>query len=204
MATRTPPEVSDRFDQLIRHVALQLSALLGVDVRSIPPRNAPDAATRCQQLADSGLLFGTLRVPGAVDLIVLSADLRSERVGCSIQVGAPRDGRLLTRINWLLRQLPEARDSIRVEAALSGTRGASTAELVGVLRKNPESLIPKDGRDIRAFKVVMEAPIGAKRAAVPGGLIGSVRDLTNAFYAEVVQNLNPWSARPPRIPSGDE
>lgn len=197
-------EVSDRFDQLIRHVALQLSALLGVDVRSIPPRNAPDAATRCQQLADSGLLFGTLRVPGAVDLIVLSADLRSERVGCSIQVGAPRDGRLLTRINWLLRQLPEARDSIRVEAALSGTRGASTAELVGVLRKNPESLIPKDGRDIRAFKVVMEAPIGAKRAAVPGGLIGSVRDLTNAFYAEVVQNLNPWSARPPRIPSGDE
>ncbi|GGL98889.1 stress response protein, TerZ- and CABP1 [Nakamurella endophytica] len=199
---RNAAEVSGRFDQLVEHVALRLSALLGVEVQSLPPRNAPDAATRCQQLADSGLLFGTLRVPGAVDVLVLSADLRAERVACSIQLDAPRDGRPLTRVNWLLRQLPVgARDSLRVEAALAGGRGASTAALVGALRKKPEQLLPADGREIRAFRVVMEAPIGSRRSSVPGGLIKSVQDLTNSFYAEVVQNLSPWNARPPRVPA---
>jgi len=45
----------------------------------------------------------------------------------------------------------------------------------------------------------MEMPIGSKRAATPGGLIKSVQDLTNLFYAEVVQNLHPWSAKPPQL-----
>ncbi|WP_157695305.1 TerD family protein [Nakamurella panacisegetis] len=193
-------EVSNRFDQLIQRVAFELSVLLGVQVQALPPRNAADAATRCQQLADSGLLFGTLRVPGAVDLIVVSADLRAERVGCSIQIDAPREGRPTTRVKWLLRQLPdESRDSLRIEAALAGGRGASTAQLMGALRKNPDSLLPADGRDIRGFKVVMEAQIGSKRAAAPGGFIKSVQDIANVFYAEVVQNLHPWSAKPPRL-----
>ena len=193
-------EVSNRFDQLVQHVAFELAALLGVEVQALPPRNAADAATRCQQLADSGLLFGSLRVPGAVDLIVLSADVRAERIACSIQIDAPREGRPATRVKWLLRQLPaEARDSLRIEAALAGGRGASTAQLMGTLRRNPDSLTPDDGRDIRRFKVVMEAPIGPKRAATPGGLIKSIQDLVNLFYAEVVQNLHPWSAKPPRL-----
>ena len=199
-ADKHTAEVSNRFDQLIQHVAFELAALLGVEVQALPPRNAADAATRCQQLADSGLLFGTLRVPGAADLIVLSADLRAERVACSIQIDAPREGRPATRVKWLLRQLPaEARDSLRIEAALAGGRGASTAQLLGTLRKKPDNLLPADGRDIRGFKVVMEMPIGSKRAATPGGLIKSVQDLTNLFYAEVVQNLHPWSAKPPRL-----
>lgn len=193
-------EVSDKFDQLMRNVALQLSALLAVAVQSIPPRQAPDAASRCQQLADSGLLFGTVRVPGAADLLVLGADLRAERVSCSMQVEAPRDGRQLTKVNWLLRQLPsEASDGVRIEALLTGPRATSTAVLLGVLRKSPEKLIPVDGREIRAFRVVMEAPIGGKRAAGPGGFIKSVRDLTNTFYAQVVQNIQRPTAKPPKI-----
>ncbi len=199
-ADRNTAEVSHRFDQLIQHVGFELAALLGVEVLALPPRNAADAATRCQQLADSGLLFGTLRVPGAVDLMVLSADLRAERVACSVAIDAPNEGRPATRVKWLLRQLPaDARDTLRVEAALSGGRGASTAQLMGALRKNPESILPADGRDIRGFRVVMEVPIGSKRAAAPGGLIKSVQGLTNLFYAEVVQHLHPWSARPPRL-----
>ena len=197
-------EISQRFDQLVQHVALKLSAVLGVEAQALPTRLAPDAVSRCQQLADSGMLFGSIRVPGAVDTMVLSADLRAERISCSIQMDAPRDGRTLTKVNWLIKQLPaDARDALRIEAALTGGRGASTAKLMGVLRTRPEALLPADGRDIRAFRVVMEVPIGSKRSSVSGGLIKSVNDLTHAFYAEVVQNLRPWSARPPRIvPAG--
>ena len=55
-------EVSARFDQLVQHVALQLSGILGVDVQD-SHRARADNASRCQQLADSGLLFGCLRYP---------------------------------------------------------------------------------------------------------------------------------------------
>ena len=193
-------EISNRFDQLMQHEAFALSALLGVEVRALPPRHAPDTATRCQQLAGSGLLFGSLHVPGAAALLVVGADLRAERVSGSIRVDAPRDGRPLTRIRWLLRQLPtDARDSLRVEALLAGPRGDSTAALLGALRKNPDVLVPADGRDIRAFTLVMEAPIGTRRAAAQGGLIASVHQLTTSFYAEVVQNLAPWTPPAPRI-----
>jgi len=134
-------EVTAHCDQLVRHVGLHLSSLLGVDTTSIVPGNRVDSTTRSEQLADSGQLFASIKVPGAVDTIVVTTDLRSQRVMCSIQVDAPREGRSMTRVNWLLRQIPDARDGIRVEALLAGGRGQSTAALLGMLRKKPESLL---------------------------------------------------------------
>ncbi|MEO7260604.1 MAG: TerD family protein [Jatrophihabitantaceae bacterium] len=200
---RHAAEVTALFDQLIRFIGLHLTALLGVVVQPVTPRNAGDTASRCQQLADSGLLFGTLKVPGAAGPIVITADLRAERVSCSITVDAPREGRPTTRVNWLLRQLSEARDAIRVEAILAGGAGRSTAQLLGSAKapRNLDGLIPKDGRDIRAFRISLDLPMGGKRATGQGSLIGSVLEVVNCFYAEVVQNLSPWSSRPPRMPA---
>jgi stress response protein SCP2 len=194
-------EVSAAFDQLVRHVALHLTSLLGVEVQTIVPRSAPDSTSRCQQLADSGLLFGSLRVPGAVNAMTLIADLRADRVTCSINVDAPRDGRPLTRVNWILRQLTDARPGIRVEASTGNTRNGSTAKLLNALRDRPESLIPADGRDIRSFRIGLDLPMGAKRGIGRGSLIGSVIAVTDTFYAEVVQHLRPWNARPPQMPA---
>lgn len=186
-------DISARFDQLMEHISLQLTGMLGVDVRALTPRDAPDTATRCQQLADSGVLFGSLRVPGTVDLLVVNADIRTDRVGARTTIQAPRgETRPLTRVNWLLRQLPDASESLRVEALLAGGRGASTVGLLGKVRADPSSLIPTDQREIRAFRLSLDASMGAKRAAGPGALINSVRTLTNSFYADVVQHLRPW------------
>ncbi|WP_353648525.1 TerD family protein [Nakamurella sp. A5-74] len=192
-------EVIAHFDQLVRHIGLQLTSLLGVETSIQPPRARADGTTRPQQLADSGQLFGSIRVPGAVDALVITNDLRSERVGVSIQVDAPRDGRPLTRINWLLRQIPDARDALRVEALLAGGRGLSTAELLGSVRKKPELLVPADGRDIRAFRLTLELPMGTKRNSGTGGVIRSVHQATTHLYAEVVQHLRPWNAKPPQL-----
>ncbi|WP_375503703.1 TerD family protein [uncultured Jatrophihabitans sp.] len=192
-------DVSARFDQLIQHVGLQLSSMLGVSVQPVAPRNAPDNASRCQQLADSGLLFGCLRVPGAVDLIILNADLRADRVGASITVQAPRgDTRPATRVSWLLRQLPDAaHDMIRVEALLGGRRGDSTVELLGKLRSDPAKLLPADQSDIRAFRLSLDLPMGTKRASGTGTLIHSIKAVSTTFYADVVQHLRSWTP-PPR------
>lgn len=104
-------------------------------------------------------------------------------------------------MNWLLRQLPDARDGVRVEALLAGGRGQSTVQLLGSLRKTPEGLLPKDGREIRSFRLILDMPMGAKRGVGKGSLIGSVTTVTDCFYAEVVQHLRPWSARPPQMPT---
>jgi stress response protein SCP2 len=191
-------EVSARFDQLVQHVALLLSGMLGVEVQASAPRSAPDVVTRCQQLADSGVLFGCLRVPGAADVIVLNADLRADKVGASMTMPAPRDEKMraLTRINWLLRQLPDtAPDGLRIEAGLAGGRGASTVGLLGKVRTEPGSLIPPDQREIRTFTLSLDLPMGAKRASGTGTLISSVKTVTNSFYADVVQHLRPWTPR---------
>jgi stress response protein SCP2 len=201
---RHAAEVAGLFDQLIRFIGLHLTALLGVEVQSVAPRNSGDTAARWRQLADSGLLFGTLKVPGAAGPIVVTADLRAERVSCSITLDAPREGRPTTRVNWLLRQLSDARDGVRVEALLAGGAGRSTAQLLGGTGKAPrnlDGLIPKDGRDIRAFRISLDLPMGGRRATGQGSLIGSVVDVVDCFYAEVVQHLTPWTSRPPKMPA---
>ena len=72
-------------------------------------------------------------------------------------------------------------------------------------REGPRSLdglIPKDGREIRAFRIALDMPMGGKRATGQGSLIESVVEAVNCFYAEVVQHLSPWASRPPKMPTG--
>jgi len=45
--------------------------------------------------------------------------------------------------------------------------------------------------------------MGANRGVGKGGLIGSVQSATTHFYGEVVQNLRPWNARPPKLQGSD-
>lgn len=193
-------DVVMRFDQLVRHLALHLTSLLGVDVQSRPAPGFTDVQMRCQRLADSGVLAGALRVPGALGALEVSADVRADRVTCSMTFEAPREGRPATRVNWLVRQLPEARPSVRVEASTNSGRTWSTAKHLGSVRDKPEGLLPSDNRDIRSYRVGLDLPMGSKRSTGRGTLIGSIIDVTDHFYAEVVQNLRPWQARPPRMP----
>jgi stress response protein SCP2 len=202
---RGADEVINRFDQLIRRVALGLSALLGVDIQTTQPGN-PDSASRCRQFSDSGVLFGSMRVPGAVDAIVVGMDIRAERMSCAVTVPAPREGRPLTRVNWLLRQLEAASDGLRVEALLSGVRGASTAEDLKTLRSAPEKILPNDNREIRAFRLTLEVPLASRRETGRGSVGGSVETVVYRFYDEVVQYLQRWtptrSARQPATSVG--
>ena len=188
-------EVSARFDELIQHLGHHLTSLLGVEVQALVPRETPDHASRRQQLADSGLLFGRLRVPGAVDVVVVGADLRADKATASITISAPRgETRTLTRIAWLLRQLPDdASDAIRIEAHVAGPRSSSTAALLGRVRQDSSCLVPDNQREIRAFTLSLDLPMGAKRASGTGTLISSIKGVTTTFYSDAVQHLRPWS-----------
>jgi len=185
-----PIDVCEHFDRLIRHCALQLTAMLGQRVQAIPPAEQKDAVSRSRQLADSGKLYGTLRTAGVVGPIIVEADLTRDRANCSITVAAPKPGRPLTHVNWLLRQLAGVEPKARVTAHHAGSR-ETTAVLLVDAQNDPTTLVPSDGRAVREFTVTIERSVGTKRAGSATGFAATITELVNDFYGEVAGTLRP-------------
>lgn len=198
------PEVVARFDALMRYVSLRLGRRLGTEVTPVLSRKeVADPAIRAQallaSLADSGILNGAIRIPHAVGPLDITADLHAGKVTCHVDVAAPRDGRPATRVNWLVRQLKHAPDTVRVEAFTAHSRGAGSAELLRSVRENPAVLVTDPTRELRTFRVALDRPLGAKRGRGRGSFIDSVLDVVEDFYAEVLQHLRAWAAAPPKV-----
>jgi len=201
---KTAPEVVSRFDALLRYTSLRLGRQLGTDVVHLLSRKElADLSLRTQSLLESlvsrGELSGAIRIPNTVAPIHLTADLRAARITAFLDIDAPKDGRATTRVNWLIRQLKAAPETLRVEAFVANARGDGAAELLGTIRENPAVLIQDPKKELRSFRVAMSAPMGAKRGRGRGAFIDSVLDLVDAFYGDVVQHLKAWSAAPPRM-----
>lgn len=199
-------EVISRWEQLLRFAALRLGRELGADVQvQLSRKEVAEPSLRfaaqAQSLVSDGLLTGTLRIPDAIAPLDLVADLRASRVTVSVDVEAPKEGRAATRVNWLVRQLRDAPESLRIDAFAAASR-TSTSELLRVVRENPATLIADSKRDLRTFRIVAVSPLGLKRGTGRGGFIDSVLASVDGFYEVVVQQLRPWSARPPQLPSG--
>ncbi|NTW41007.1 MAG: hypothetical protein HGA44_14210, partial [Cellulomonadaceae bacterium] len=167
-----------------------------------------EPTTRTQALvagvAATGILAGAIKIPSTVGDITVTADIRAGTVTCHVEVEAPREGRPTTRVNWLLRQLKNAPDTLRIEAHAAHARGAGAAELLRVVRDNPAALVADPTKELRSFQVAMSAPMGTKRGRGRGSFIDSVMALVDAFYGDVLQQLKAWSAAPPRLRSEAE
>jgi hypothetical protein len=200
------PDVVLRFEALLRFAGLQLGRRLGTEVTPALSRKdlaEPQARLSRQlaQLVADGKLSGGIRIPDTVGTLHVVADLRAGRVICGVDVEGPREGRPATRINWLLRQLKNAPDSVRLEAFVAHARGAGASELLGAVRANPALLIADPQKEIRGFRVEISVPMGSKRGTGRNSFIDSVLNAVSSFYEEIVQNLKPWSATPPKIRS---
>ncbi|MGH8836274.1 MAG: hypothetical protein ACRDWG_14945 [Actinomycetes bacterium] len=162
-----------------------------------------DPSTRTQALVrsleSSGSLTGAVRIPDTVGPLHVAVDLRASQITCHVELDAPRDGRPLTRVNWLIRQMKEAPSTVCVEVHTAHDRGVGTAGLLREIRENPGLLIADPHKEPRRFRVALSKPLGAKRGRGRGSFIDSVLEAINMFYAEVMQNLRAWSATPPRL-----
>lgn len=198
-------EVVTRFDALIRFAGLELGRQLGSEVMPVVSRaelgEPKSRVTRMVgELVKEGRLSADLRIPGTVSDMTVTADLRAGAVLCSFSVDAPREGKPTTRVNWLLRQLREAGDGIRVES-IPQRASVGPTELLGKAREDAASLVPDSGREIKSFTVTVKTPMGSKRSAGRGGFIDSVLACVNTSYSEVGQTLKAWSATPPKLRS---
>lgn len=202
-------EVVDRWEQFVEFLCLGLSQDLGVQVVSAQSR-ADDGGRWTEdllkRLCADGILEGSFRVPSAVGPIAIAADLRARLTRVSTKVTAPKDGRPLTRINWLLRQLKQAPDDLRIDV-----RFARTKETVGMklseAREEPKRLLsPSDPkREPRSFELSLARPLGTNRGRGEKSFVTETRRQAVGFYADLVEHLRPWQAKAPKLSAqGDD
>ncbi len=198
-----PGSVAVRWEQLLQHISLSLAARLGGDVHPVLTRKeAKDPTIRTsnltKELADSGTLSGTIAIPNAVAPLTVSADLKSMVVSASVTLDAPSLARSTARLNWLLRQLRSAPDSLRVDVAFERTQFADS-ELLGVVRDDSKTLLGGTDRLPRSFTVVETRKVGTKRRTGSGSFVSDVEHLVEEFYREVVQGLKAWTPPAPKL-----
>jgi hypothetical protein len=197
-------DVVSRFDALLRFASLQLGRRLGTEVApALGRKELADPTVRAQTLVDSlvstGAMQGAIRIPDTVGHLVVTVDLRANRVTCHVDIEAPREGRPTTRVNWLVRQLRNAPETVRLEAFTAHQRGPGQAELLRAVRADPTVLIGDAQRELRSFRVAVTSVTGSKRGRGRGTFIDSVLDTVDGFYGDVMQHLKAWSATPPRL-----
>jgi hypothetical protein len=196
--------VAERWEQFIDYMCLGLGQDLGRDVTPVRGRKTTadarlDATVR--RLAEAGKLEGSVRVPDAVSDLTVEADLRTRRVTTSVRVEAPREGRPKTRITWMLRQLRDATDDLRIDVSFASARETSSL-LLSEAREAPERLLsstdPK--REPRAFQLALTRKMGTKRGKEEGSFVRETRQQAIDFYRDLVQDLRSWQASAPKLP----
>lgn len=205
-ADKRVAEVATAWDKLVRHMCLRLTGQLGVSVAPVLPRKvAGDAAARVQasvaQLVTEGRLLSTVRIPQTAGNLMVVADLRVGQVRTSIEIPAPGEGGAGRRVNWLLRQLKDAPDSLNVEVIVA-RQTQTTCELLRDVRASNAALIPDVSADVRSFRLTLASPLGTKRSGLRGAFIPSVNAAVDAFYAQVIQPVRPWAKPAARLPDG--
>ena len=197
-------EVAGRFDALLRFTALRLGTRLGTDVIVMFSRKElADLGSRVQghvqNMVQHGRLSGSLRIPNTAGPLDIMVDLRAKAITCSVEVEAPREGRSTTKVNWLTRQLKSADQRVRLESTAHNQRGVGATDLLGRVREQPELLVLDPTKTIRSFTVAMNHPMGTKAGRGQGSFIDSFLSAVDQFYAEILQSVKAWSAKPPRM-----
>ncbi len=200
---------SARWAQLVEYLCLNLSQELGVVVRARHPRGrrpADRVKEASRSFAENATLKGTVAVPGAVGPIELVVDLKAKQLTTSLPLDAPGEGKKpLTKITWLLRQLQDAPDGLRVDVRFPN-RKIGTAALLRDCREDPARLLLDDDPKCqpRSFLLAFTRPIKAKSGSGPGSFVEEVRSHTADFYRDIVQDLKPPPPSTPKLPDADE
>ncbi len=196
--------IAARWEQLIEYLCLNLSQELGVAVRRHRPRRKSAAdrlKSAVRQLADEGTMHSAIRVPEAVGPIEIEANLRTGQLTTSVAIDAPRDRKRPTaRVNWLLRQLKDAPDSLRIDARLARVR-EGRSELLGDCRNDPACLLPPDDpkREPHSFVLASTRPMGRKNGRADGSFAAETCRQATGFYRELVQDLRPPQPKAPQL-----
>lgn len=208
--SKTDDNVSDiaqRWDQLLRFIALRLSSEIGADIEQILPKDQREPKQRLAAVVDElsglGTLSGELRIPNAVGNVSIDVDLRARRIATSTQVGAPTDRGNRARHTWLLRQLgDDVPGDLIVEAWQRHGRTPVSATL-DAIREDRSVLEDSGDRDVLRYRLIARSEMGLARKAGGKslGFVDSVVRALDGFYGTTAQRLTAWVPPAPRLVS---
>lgn len=194
--------VSNSWVSLSRHLALRLTAELGVTVKHyLPTRLRNDASARnaafAERLAADGTFEAVLKIPETAGDLIVVADVRTSKIRCRTTIDAPNEGTSNRRVSWLLKQLKDAPGGVQVEAVFS-ERGNEACELLEKVRENSKLLSEGRVGDIVSFGLEQSSTMGSRRSDTAQSFVKSVTDATDVFYGGVVQQLREWVPAAPQ------
>lgn len=213
-------DVVEHWDAFLRKSAFRLRARLGVDVGLRMSRaESGDTALRIKRLLDLALatsqLPGEFRIPDAAGDLSVAVLLSSQLMQCSIALNASTEGKPLTRIKWLLRQLQSAAaaDDEEVPNNLliqvnwgwgqsSQAKFEDTKDRADILLYDGNGQpIPKDAQP-RSFTLLLTRKIckGKGRSTVP--VLEDIQKGIEEFYSCIVERLRPYVPRAPELEGG--
>jgi hypothetical protein len=192
------------FESLTRFIAFRLSARLGAQVQELAPKLAKDdpkkhEAAQISSFVNTRQLRGQIRIPDTVGDLQILADLGSSKITCQFQVGAPKEGKNLTKINWLLRQLPSDVSGARIETWVKNGRSVAIAETLSAAHLDPRKLLPEADREIISFVVANVGRLGSKRSNGAGSFIESLVTIVDQTYESLMQPIKPWQQKAPKM-----
>src|ERR1700742_1234634 len=196
--------IAARWEQLVEYLCLTLSQELGVAVKRLRPRGK-SSRQRLEDsvslLASRGVLQGSFRVPKAVGPIHLEADLGARKLTTSVDVEAPPDRKQArARISWLLRQLKEAPDDLRIDVRFPRRREGRSELLRDVREASDSLLLPDDARcQPQSFTLARVGKMGAKNGRGEGSFVDETCRQATVFYRDLVQDLRAPQPKAPQL-----
>ncbi len=198
-------EIIGAWHQEIGDLCLILSRQLEIPVKVRLPR-AHVAAPADRQKADQmllskeGRLLTQLEVPDTADEIQVCVDLRARLITASMWIKAPTDRKSAkARLNWLMRQLPQADlPDIYIRCHWPG-RAGPTQYRFDALRENLDLVsAEREGQNLLSFEVLLVRAMAgnlAKRKV----FITELESLVPEYYRTVAQHLKAWQPKAPKL-----
>ena len=211
-------EVAEQWLGYLVKASLRLRAKLGVDVRarrSRAERNEPRVGVDrvvTEASADS-VLAGALIVPDAVGDLTIEVFLHSQTVRYGVTLRAPTEGRQLTRLRWLARQLrtlPDLPPGLRVTVHWAGRRLSSSVRAADFTESASALLVDAQGAPIpkdvmpRRFLLQLERPVARVRGRSSVRVLAGISSGLEDFYRAVVEDLVPYVRPAPRLPGREQ
>lgn len=192
----------------LRKAAFRLRAKKKVDVEVYMSRKArenSDLQAQESVNAQEGTLNGTLRIRGTAGNIEIKAILPSRKVQYILQVAAPTEGQMRTRVGWLSRQLrakKEDRPSGDLVIVTHWTKDEPTTVPVHAYLEDIARLcaykdgarVPQDAKP-RSFQIVWTRSFSNKRSRDRPAvhILEGISQGLEEFYCKVVKDIKPFA-----------
>jgi hypothetical protein len=204
-------DVCGYWDGFLNKAAHRLRADLGVDVQPM----LTNAEKQSHELRINNLhavvssesrLTGSLRVKNAASEIRMDVLLPARTVRFGIDVKAPTEGRQLTRLKWMVKQMSKAPPTARIQVQWDKKQLRSQdiiskldGELRSLLRDLQGQPVPADALP-KLFSIEWTSDLQKAKGRSTAAILDGVMADLETFYSQVVEGVTAFVPSAPKLP----